>query len=97
VLRRDENVDLMDAHLTDGARAIPVVLVLDENYVERGWWGPRPADLQRWATSAGARAMTEHDRYREVRRWYARDRGRATLAEVLLLLERTVLAVPKVA
>ena len=41
VLSRDQNPDLMDAHLTDGkSRSIPVVLLLDEDYVERGWWGP---------------------------------------------------------
>jgi hypothetical protein len=97
VLKRDENLDLMGAHLTDGASAIPMVLVLDENYVERGWWGPRPVELQRWATSADARAMALHDRYREARRWYARDRGRTTLTEVLSLIERTTQLIPRAA
>jgi hypothetical protein len=87
----------MDAHLTDGARAIPVVLVLDEDYTERGWWGPRPSELQRWATSTDARAMSSQDHYREVRRWYARDRGRATLTELLLLIARTTQPIPKAA
>ena len=90
VLARDANPDLTDAHLTGTSRSIPVVMVLDEEYVERGWWGPRPTELQRWMLSPEARAMDAADRYREVRRWYARDRGRTTLLEVIELLERSV-------
>ena len=88
VLARDENPDLMDARRTDGTRSIPVVIVLDERFAELGWWGPRPRELQRWATSAEGRALSPGDRYREIRRWYARDKGRSTLAELLALLER---------
>jgi hypothetical protein len=51
VLARDENLDLMDAHLTGIARAIPVVIVYDAEFVERGWWGPRPTA----APAVGAR------------------------------------------
>lgn len=89
VLARDEHPVLMDRHLTNGARSIPIVVVLDEEYVELGWWGPRPAELQAWAMSPEARALSKDDRYRELRRWYARDRGRTTLTEIVELLERT--------
>ena len=89
VLARDANPDLMDARLTNGTCSIPVVIVLDERFTEVGWWGPRPAELQRWATSPDARAMGSGERYREIRRWYARDRGRSTLVELLDLLGPT--------
>ena len=36
VLCRNENPDLINAHLSGTARAIPVVMVLDENYEELG-------------------------------------------------------------
>lgn len=88
VLRRDENPDLMDAHLSGAARAIPVVMALNERFEEQGWWGSRPRALQAWATSAAAQAMEKTERYREIRRWYARDRGQATLDEIGTLLER---------
>lgn len=94
VLPRDENPDLMDSHLSDGARAIPVVMVLDEEYEELGWWGSRPRELQAWVSSPGARELAPADRYREVRRWYARDRGRSALEEVLALLEHTAAGQP---
>ncbi len=83
VLGRDDNPDLMDAHLTNGrSRSIPVVIVYDEAFREVGWWGPRPEEVQAWVMSEGL-ALPSPDRYRHVRRWYARDKGRTTLAELL--------------
>jgi len=46
MLLRDSNPELMDAHLTDGGRSIPKVIVLNENLEELGTWGPRPQGLQ---------------------------------------------------
>lgn len=83
LLARDEHLDLMDAHLTNGtSRSIPVVILLDEDYIERGWWGPRPTDLQRWVLEEGIQ-MDSEERYKIVRRFYARDKGRTTLEEVV--------------
>lgn len=88
LLERDDNLDLMDLHLTNGrARSIPVVMALDGDFVERAWWGPRPTELQSWVTETGLQ-MPPDARYREVRRWYARDRGQTTLDEVIGMLER---------
>ena len=86
VLPRDENLDLMDAHLTNGkSRSIPVVILLDEDYRERGWWGPRPTVLQKWVMEEGMK-MEPTPRYAETRRFYARDKGKAIVAEVLDLI-----------
>ncbi len=88
-LDRDEHLDLMDEHLTNGrARSIPVVIVLDETGAERAWWGPRPADLQAWFESSEAQALPKEERYRELRKWYARDRGRTTITEIVSLIEQ---------
>jgi len=88
VLGRDENPDLMDAHLTNGrSRSIPVVIVYDENFEEVGWWGPRPDVLQEFVLGEG-RELDPDERYRRVRRWYARDRGRTILEEILETFER---------
>jgi hypothetical protein len=87
VLARDENPDVMDAHLTGTSRSIPVVIALDDEFREQGWWGPRPAELQAWALGPG-RALEKDERYKGVRAWYARDRGITTLEEVVGMLER---------
>jgi len=87
VLGRDANPDLMDAHLTGFSRSIPVVIVLDATFEERGWWGPRPTVLQHWVSGQG-QLLEKSTRYREARTWYARDRGQTTLDEVVSIMER---------
>jgi hypothetical protein len=83
VMGRDENPDLMDAHLTNGrSRSIPVVIVYDQAFNEIGWWGPRPGEIQSWVMSEGL-SMPSPERYKVVRRWYARDRGKSTMSELL--------------
>ena len=82
LLNRDEHLDLMETHTTNGSLSIPVVMVLDGAFEEVAWWGPRPAALQAWVMDEGL-SMPKKERYREVRTWYARDRGRTTLEDVL--------------
>jgi len=87
LLARDENPDLMDAHLAGGtARAIPVVIAYNDRFEEVGWWGPRPTVLQDWFDREG-RALEKGERYKRIRQWYARDRGRSTLDEILRMTE----------
>jgi hypothetical protein len=81
ILGREHLLEIMDRHLTRGARSIPVVVLLDEAGEERGWWGPRPRVLQDWFDSEG-RLLEKLERYREIRRWYARDRGATTSSEI---------------
>lgn len=86
VLERDANLELMDQYLTDGrSRSIPVIIALDCDFTELGWWGPRPTEIQAWALGPGMH-MESGDRYKQIRRWYARDKGRATTDELLAFL-----------
>jgi len=82
ILSRDANPDLMDSHLTDGTRSIPVVMILDENFQEVGWWGPRPAPLQRLFL-VQIKPLPKEERFPRVRAWFAKDKGRTTLMEIL--------------
>jgi len=85
ILGRDANPDLMDAHLTGKSRSIPVIMLLDANYVERGSWGPRPRPLQEWVMAHIE--LPKADRYKEVRTWYARDHGVTSLTEILDIID----------
>ena len=85
ILGRDANPDLMNAHLTNGTRSIPVVIAYDGTFEEIGWWGPRPSALQALFLEE-LRHLPKEERNKAVRTWYARDRGRTTVAEVLTLL-----------
>jgi hypothetical protein len=82
IILRDANPEVMDRYLTNGARSIPVVIALDENFQELGHWGPRPSELQSWVMANRA-TMPKAELYPKVRTWYARDRGETTLREVL--------------
>lgn len=81
IIKRDEHPAVMDRYLTNGARAIPIVIVLDETNHELGHWGPRPTELQAWVRTNRDR-IPKDELYPQVRRWYARDRGVSTLCEV---------------
>ncbi|MCR4341213.1 MAG: thioredoxin family protein [Gemmatimonadaceae bacterium] len=89
ILARDANPDLMDGHLTGQSRSIPVVILLDSSFTERGWWGPRPRELQQWVLGPGS-SMPKADRYRDIRRWYVQDRGFAVLNGIVSIIEAAV-------
>jgi len=84
---RDDNPDLMNAHLTGKSRSIPVAIVYDGEFNEHGWWGPRPGPLQEWVMREGL-ALPKPERYRHMRTWYARDRGQTVVSEILTIMER---------
>ena len=87
LLGRDANLDLMNAHLTGGlTRSIPSIIVLDDDFMEYGWWGPRPLPLQEQAMGDWWKLPKDERRLR-IRMWYARDRGRQVHDELLRLLE----------
>nr|WP_289038451.1 thioredoxin family protein [uncultured Allobacillus sp.] len=46
VVLRDEDTDLIDRHLTNGSRSIPIVLILNEQGDLLGEWGPRAPEVQ---------------------------------------------------
>lgn len=97
IVSRDACPELMDTHLTNGtSRSIPLVLVLDADFEERGWWGPRPRALQERVTSDW-KLLDKPERIREIRRWYAVDKGRTILEEIVALLERAAIAQPAIA
>jgi hypothetical protein len=82
IILRDTNPEVMDQYLTNGARSIPIVIVLDEEFQELGHWGPRPSELQAWVM-ANRGTTPKAELYPQVRKWYARDSGETTLREVL--------------
>jgi len=90
VLPRDENLDIMDAHLTNGrSRSIPIVVLLDENFMEKGWWGPRPRPIQEWFMETGIN-MTSEERSMHTRHYYAKDKGKTLVCELLELISSVV-------
>ena len=89
VLLRDQNTELMDHFLTRGGRAVPIFLFLsdDEDYSLVFQWGPRPAVTQeifekhRQQIEDGKIKKVEV--IKKIRYFYAKDRGKAILTELL--------------
>ncbi|SHI41121.1 Thiol-disulfide isomerase or thioredoxin [Hymenobacter daecheongensis DSM 21074] len=86
---RDEHPALMDRYLTNGARAIPKLVVLHpDTLTEVAQWGPRPAPAQKLLLDLKAQGAT-HEQYAEqVHAWYAHDKTQTTQGELLALLQR---------
>ncbi|SFG60378.1 thioredoxin family protein [Pedobacter insulae] len=88
---RDQNIPLIDAHLTNGGRAIPVLLVLNEDKeLILPKWGPRPAVLQ--VLLAGWKATyTDFVQIEELLHgWYAKDKTQETQRELAELLRQLI-------
>jgi hypothetical protein len=84
---RDEHLDIMDAHLTNGTRAIPKTMILDDHLNEITNWGPRPKTLQTmvmdWMKDP---ELTHEDWSEKVHSWYAKDKTQEIQREFINLL-----------
>ena len=90
---RDENLELMDAYLTNGARSIPKLIALDAETLEVvGTWGPRPAAAMNLFYEMRERGLEKPLMMENLQRWYLADKERSIQAEFETLLaewERT--------
>ncbi|MFD0939972.1 thioredoxin family protein [Pedobacter boryungensis] len=89
IVLRDENLELIDNYLTNGGRAIPVLLILDENKNPiLPKWGPRPQVLQKllkqWKEESDDMGLIAE----QLHGWYAKDKTQAIQAELTELLRQ---------
>ena len=88
IILRDDNSQIMDEYLTNGARSIPVLIVLDENYNELFVWGPRPKELQSLVMEFKKRAEFDLEELKKnVQMWYLKDKSLSTQKEIINLLK----------
>lgn len=87
VLYRDENMPLMDAHLTDGGRAIPKLIQLNQQFEVMGTWGPRPKDAQLLSKDLKANNTPFEQATAILHKWYATNATRQLTAEIKALLQ----------
>jgi hypothetical protein len=88
IVYRDENLELIDAHLTGKGRSIPKLLQLDADFDLIDTWGPRPAEAQEIVMELKKNPETA-DKYAEiVHKWYADDRQKAIQEELTLFLQK---------
>lgn len=86
-LLRDENLDIMDAYLTDGSRSIPKLIILDNKYNELANWGPRPAPAQNISKGYKSNDDITYDQFSvNLHTWYAKDKGNTLQSEFTALI-----------
>ena len=88
IVFRDENKELMNLYLTNGAKAIPKLIILDKNTLHvQANWGPRPKGaielIQNYKEKFG---VIDDTIKAELQIWYLRDKGLSTQKEIMELM-----------
>lgn len=90
-LLRDENPELMGRYLTNGGRAIPVMICLDgETFQELGKWGSRPTAIQKYFLELKASGMEKAEIMELVQRRYNSDKEQSIQADFTELLQNLI-------
>lgn len=79
---RDQHLSLIDAHLTNGGRAIPAVLVINDSGELVFKWGPRPQILQNLLKSWKQETTDMKIIAELLHGWYAKDKTLSTQLEL---------------
>jgi len=87
IVLRDDNLKLMDEFLTNGARSLPKLIILDKNMEVINQWGPR----SKAATKVVNDYIQEHghvdDQLKaDLQVWYNKNKGEAILQEIQELM-----------
>lgn len=90
LLPRDQNLDIMDAFLTNGGWAIPKLICLSADKLSvLGTWGPRPKDAQEMMDKYKANPIgSKEEIIKKIHLWYSKDKGVSIQREFLSLLSR---------
>ena len=84
---RDENLELMDAYVTNNARSIPKLIALDaESLAEIGTWGPRPRIAMDYFYEMRESKLEKPQMMESLQRWYNSDKNQAIQDEFENLL-----------
>ena len=94
ILLRDENDDIMDHYLTNGARAIPKVVFFDNEFTELGKWGHRPKPIQeyfeRFREKIKSGEIDKVDVHKKMRQMYSTDKGKTIIEEMKQILQSSL-------
>ena len=85
---RDENEELINQFLTNGAKSIPKLLVLDESFNLINHWGPRPEGAKNLIIEYKANhGIVDEAAKIALQKWYLDDKGISTMMEIVAILQ----------
>src|SRR4030095_8263955 len=84
IVFRDENDPLMQEFLTNGARSIPKLIILNaESHEVLAAWGARPEGATRLIKEFKAKfGVVNETAKAELQKWYLQDKGLSTMEEI---------------
>ena len=88
IVLRDKNLSLMDEHLTNGGRAIPKLIMRDQETKEViDTYGPRPSVATKMVIDFKTKEGKLTDEFKkDLQLWYTKDKGQNTINDLLKLL-----------
>ena len=88
IVFRDENETLMAEFLTNGAKSIPKLIILDENLAIINHWGPRPEAAKNLILDYKAQhGIVDEPAKIALQKWYLDDKGISTMKEIISILQ----------
>ncbi|MEY4834088.1 MAG: hypothetical protein RI980_203 [Bacteroidota bacterium] len=85
---RDENEELIHLFLTNGAKSIPKLIILDENSNVINHWGPRPEGAKNIIIDYKAKnGIVDEAAKIALQKWYLEDKGISTMKEIVVILQ----------
>ncbi len=89
---RNENQELMQEYLTNGAEAIPILIALDLEGNELFHYGPRPQKGMEMlaAYKANPEKISKDDFYKNLQQFYNKDKGQSIYNELLALMKKHI-------
>ncbi len=85
---RDENEELINLFLTNGAKSIPKLMILDQNSNVIYHWGPRPEGAKNLIIEYKAKnGIVDEAAKIALQKWYLDDKGISTIKEIVAILQ----------
>ncbi|MFP3593333.1 thioredoxin family protein [Chryseobacterium sp. SIMBA_038] len=88
IFLRDSDKSLISQFQTNGTESIPKVIILDKDFNVKNSWGPRPKFGKELLMKykADPEAYTKDQFYNDLQLYYAKNRGKDAVQEILELL-----------
>lgn len=88
VVCRDENDELMSQYLTNGGKAIPKLIIIDQDHNAIDSWGPRPAIATQMVLDyKNTHGALDAEFKKDLQIWYNKDKGMSTQKDILAVLQ----------
>lgn len=88
-LRDSENSEI-DSYLTNGGKAIPKLIIRNENNKDLHVWGPRPAEAQALFHKLKEQNLTLEEQKIGLQQWYNENQGLAVQTEIAQAIKQLV-------